>query len=361
MDYSNPSDSDATIKNNSGTVLQNGDERMEGADENALVINIDGGTIYMNNGIVENYTGGEVTYNNGEVYNYGGKVTGSTIGDFTEHGKGTEYFSVSVSTTNGSTGFASGFTNYNDTNWLGRSYDYEKHDWKTSTSDVTISPNSGYEIATLTIPDEYKNYVKATKNDDGSWTLSVTSGYNIKLSPTATLKSKSGSSSVFVDVSLSSDSDSDDSGNTSGQKNSDFQVSPPGSLMNQLTVNSVDFTGNGLSAPLTDVFQKVDTITAINNFREMGIAIPSNENIKACGVVDFKNAFVNAATGSVDVPVEATVTAGNTYTVALSDGTTIEVLCTADGILNIPFAANAQYLTFVIYGIQSNAFTASLQ
>lgn len=69
----------------------------------------------MNNGIVENYTGGTVTYNNGAVYNYGGKVTGGTDGDSTEYGKGTEYFSV-----------------------------------------VTITPTSGYEIAELNIPTEWR-------------------------------------------------------------------------------------------------------------------------------------------------------------------------------------------------------------
>lgn len=374
-------ESNATIGNNTGTVQRNGDLYEESGeyDENALVINLSGGIVEMNNGIVENHTGGKVVDNNGAVFNYGGEVIKTY--------SGIEYFSVSVSTDNGSTGYGQGFTEYKDTNWLGQTYDWETSSAKTSSADVTISPNSGYEINELTIPDEYKDYVKATKNDDGSWTLSVTSGYNIKLTPTATLIATStldnsgnsgipgtsgtpgtsgnqGNTAVSVEVSVSSDSDSgsNDSGNKPAQNsNNDFQVSPPGSMMNPMMVNSVDFIGQGLSAPLSEVLQKIDNITAINNFQAMGRVIPSNENIMACGVVDFKNAFVNAATGNVDVPVEATVIAGNTYTVALSDGTIIEVQCTTNGILNIPFAANAQNLTFIIYGVQSNPFTASLE
>lgn len=368
----------ATIINNTGTVKQNGDynKGADAFDEKASVINKDGGVVVTNNGIVENYTGGTVTINNGAVYNYGGKVTGSTSDDFTEHGKGTEYFSVSINTENGSQVYGKEFKDYKDNKWLGQTYDFENKDWTTSSSEVTITPTSGYEIASLNIPDKYSEYVSATKNSDGTWTLSVKSGYNISLTPTATLIATStldnsgnsgipgtsgnqGSTAVSVEVSVSSDSDSgsNDSGNKPAQNsNNDFQVSPPGSMMNQMMINSVDFTGQGLSAPLSEVLQKIDNITAINNFQAMGITIPSIENVMACGVVDFKNAFVNAATGNVDVPVEATVIAGNTYTVALSDGTIIEVQCTTNGILNIPFAANAQNLTFIIYGTQSNDF-----
>ncbi len=368
----------ATIINNTGIVKINGDynEGTDAFDKKASVINKDGGVVVTNNGIVENYTGGTVTYNNGAVYNYGGKVTGSTIDDFTEHGKGTEYFSVSINTENGSQVYGKEFKDYKDNKWLGQTYDFENKDWTTSSSEVTITPTSGYEIASLNIPDKYSEYVSATKNSDGTWTLSVKSGYNISLTPTATLIATStldnsgnsgipgtsgnqGTTAVSVEVSVSSDSDSgsNDSGNKPAQNsNNDFQVSPPGSMMNPMMINSVDFIGQALSAPLSDVLQKIDNITAINNFQAMGRVIPSNENIMACGVVDFKNAFVNAATGNVDVPVEATVIAGNTYTVALSDGTIIEVQCTTNGILNIPFAANAQNLTFIIYGTQSNDF-----
>ncbi|ETP72114.1 hypothetical protein UYO_1905 [Lachnospiraceae bacterium JC7] len=361
----------ATIGNNTGIVQINGDiseaEKSGEYDENALVINMDGGLVVTNNGIVENHTGGTVVNNNGAVFNYGGEVIKTY--------SGIEYFSVSVNTTNGSQVYGQGFKEYDKKNWLGQSYNEKDSTWTTSSSEVTITPTSGYEIASLNIPDKYSEYVSATKNSDGTWTLSVKSGYNISLTPTATLIATStldnsgnsgipGTAAVSVEVSVSSDSDSDsnDSGNKPAQNsNNDFQVSPPGSMMNQMMVNSVDFIGQGLSAPLSDVLQKIDNITAINNFQAMGRVIPSNENIMACGVVDFKNAFVNAATGNVDVPVEATVIAGNTYTVALSDGTIIEVQCTTNGILNIPFAANAQNLTFIIYGVQSNPFTASLE
>lgn len=108
------------------------------------------------------------------------------------------------------------------------------------------------------------------------------------------------------------------------------------------------------SEPISGRSRRIDNLSAINNFSAMGAQLPSTDSMMACGIVDFKNAFVNSATGSVDVPVEASVIAGNTYTVALSDGTTIQVLCTTNGILNIPFAANAQNLTFIVYGLQSN-------
>lgn len=245
----------------------------------------------------------------------------------------------------------------------------------TSKSTVTVTPSSGYQIENFNIPKDYENYITATKNSDGSWTLNVTSGYNIALTSTATLigGSTSGNTSgdttgnkdnpktISVDITVSSDSDSgDDGGNSGGMKglsNPQPTVSDgfsQNNMMTPLTINSVDFMGQGLSASVADVLKPIDNITAMNNFTAMGTQLPSTENMMVCGVVDFKNAFVNAATGSVDVPVEASVIAGNYYTVALSNGTTIQVKCETNGVLNIPFTANAQNLTFIIYGMQVN-------
>ena len=186
----------------------------------------------------------------------------------------------------------------------------------------------------------------------------TTSGTNDTCSTTP--ESQDIPKSISVDISVSSDSDSSD--DSSGGY-SDFTASlnqnnmqaPPSSMMNpQLTVNSVDFMGMGLSAQLSDVLKPIDNLTAINNFTATGAQLPSTENMMACGIVDFQNAFVNAATGSVDVPVTANVIAGQTYTVALSNGQTLQVTCMANGVLNIPFMANAQNLTFIIYGMQAN-------
>ena len=388
-----------TVKNNNAVILDNSghveynsshdnvEESANGytVDKNAIVINKYGGSVYMNFGIVENNTGATVTYNNGEVYNYGdhgSTVTGVKYEDGTmEYGVGTEYFSVSVTTANGSTSYGDGFNNYKDNKWLGQKTNYNsdesKYVTKTSSSTVTVTPSSGYQIENFNIPKAYEPYITATKNSDGSWTLNVTSGYNIALTPTATLivggttsgtndtssttpESQDIPKNISVDISVSSDSDSSD--DSSGGY-SDFTASlnqnnmqaPPSSMMNpQLTVNSVDFTGMGLSAQLSDVLKPIDNLTAINNFTATDAQLPSTENMMACGIVDFQNAFVNAATGSVDVPVTANVIAGQTYTVALSNGQTLQVTCMANGVLNIPFMANAQNLTFIIYGMQAN-------
>lgn len=338
------------------------------------------GIVDMNNGVVENMTGGKVGHNNGIVYNYGGEITGKSydssgkVSDGYGIGPGTEYFSVSVETENGKISYGDGFKDYNEDKWLGVEYTSAGdniYKGNSSSSTVTVTPNSGYQISELNIPDEYKDYISAKKNSDGSWTLNVTSGYNIKLFSSASLievptadktvteeKNQESSKAVTIDISVSSDSDRDDDG---GPVNSPAR---PGTgmlgqqaqngMMPQFTVETFDFMGQGLSMAVSDVLKPVDNITAMNNFSEMGAQLPSGGNMMACGVVDFQNAFVNSATGSVDVPVSANVIAGQTYTVALSDGTTLQVTCAANGVLNIPFAANAQNLTFIIYGMQMN-------
>ena len=217
------------------------------------------------------------------------------------------------------------------------------------------------------IPDKYKDYVSAKKEDNGTWTLTVKSGCNIYLTPTATYirNINTGDSNdsreenkVAITVDISSDNN-DDSGNDPAPKfdpanNSAGQVANPNNALPPITLNSVDVANLGISVSVSDVMEKVNNITAMNNFIEAGRTLPSTENIMACGIIDFKNLFTNVETGNVEVPVEATVVAGNTYTVVLSDGTLLAVECTVNGILNIPFATTAQNLTFIIYGTQSN-------
>ena len=370
---------------NSGYVGTNGyvqfddTTEKESPDPDAVVKN-NTGIVNMNNGVVENMPGGKVGHNNGIVYNYGGEITGKRydasgkVSDGDGIGPGTEYFSVSVETENGKISYGDGFKDYDKNKWLGVEYTSvgeNRYKGNSSSSTVTVTPNSGYQISELNIPEEYKGYISAKKNSDGSWTLNVTSGYNIKLFSSASLievptadktvtekNNQEGSKAVTIDISVSSDSDRDDDG---GPVNSParpgtgiLEQQAQNGMMPQFTVETFDFMGQGLSMAVSDVLKPVDNITAMNNFSEMGAQLPSGGNMMACGVVDFQNAFVNSATGSVDVPVSANVIAGQTYTVALSDGTTLQVICAANGVLNIPFAANAQNLTFIIYGMQMN-------
>ncbi|WP_029201938.1 hypothetical protein [Oribacterium sp. NK2B42] len=72
------------------------------------------------------------------------------------------------------------------------------------------------------------------------------------------------------------------------------------------------------------------------------------------GIVSFGNMFADSINATVEVPVAANVSAGQTYTVVFSDGTSIEVPCTMAGVLSIPFNKNADGLTYMIYGPQMN-------
>lgn len=70
--------------------------------------------------------------------------------------------------------------------------------------------------------------------------------------------------------------------------------------------------------------------------------------------MNFNGAFAGSMQDTVELPVPANVSAGQEYTVLLSNGTTIKVQCLMDGILNIPFDKNAAGLTFMIYGREMN-------
>ncbi len=68
-------------------------------------------------------------------------------------------------------------------------------------------------------------------------------------------------------------------------------------------------------------------------------------------MLNFSNMFLTSATDNVEVPVASNVVHGYTYRVALSNGTSIDVMCNYDGVLNIPFPKNAENLTYIIYSV----------
>ena len=114
-------------------------------------------------GIVLNLAGGVVDKNSGTVYNYGGTVQ--------DKGNGTEYFSVKVSNSN-SVSTASGLTQAYNQDWLGQT------GTAVSTATITISPASGYRITNVS---GFGDNVSAIKNDDGTWTLTISSGINTSI------------------------------------------------------------------------------------------------------------------------------------------------------------------------------------
>ena len=121
-----------------------------------------------------------------------------------------------------------------------------------------------------------------------------------------------------------------------------------------LQITAVDSTGSGTVLSVGDVLKPVDTLTAINNFAASGTSTMGTGNIMGAGVVNFNGAFAGSTTDTVELPVPANVSAGQEYTVLLSNGTTIKVQCLMDGVLNIPFDKNAAGLTFMIYGREVN-------
>ncbi len=130
---------------------------------------------------------------------------------------------------------------------------------------------------------------------------------------------------------------------------------------NFFRVSAMDNTGNALSFDVNEVLKPVDTLAALNNFSDSGLSNPGTANVKGAGVVSFGSMFANSATGTVNVPVVSQVSSGNTYTIALSDGTTMTVQCVMDGVLNIPFASTADGLTFIIYGASMDPSLAMMQ
>ena len=119
---------------------------------------------------------------------------------------------------------------------------------------------------------------------------------------------------------------------------------------NLFFVQSVDAFGNTISSDISSVLTPVDRLTAINNFMEKNAPTMGLDNFKGAGVVSLSSYFTGSATDTVSVPVVSDVVSGQTYTVIFSDGTTMTVPCSMNGVLNIPFTKSAEGLTFIIYG-----------
>ena len=119
-----------------------------------------------------------------------------------------------------------------------------------------------------------------------------------------------------------------------------------------LQIHSMNIGGVDVAMNVGDVLKPVDTLTAINNFMATNTPTLGSNNVMGSGVVSFNNMFLNSVSDTVEVPVAASVTAGQTYTVMFSDGTSMTVPCAINGVLTIPFNKAAEGLTYIIYGLQ---------
>ena len=151
----------------------------------------------------------------------------------------------------------------------------------------------------------------------------------------------------------SSDSSSDDVSRNDERSNFGGVPSATQSVF-ALQVHTMSHAGSDLNQNITDVLKPIDTLTAINNFGDSGAPNMGTNNVKGTGIVNFNNMFLDSASDTVDVPVTADVYNGQTYTVMYSDGTSLQVPCLMNGVLNIPFRKNAEGLTYIIYGAEIN-------
>lgn len=139
-----------------------------------------------------------------------------------------------------------------------------------------------------------------------------------------------------------------------GNNGSDISNDAATAAIMSMQIHVTDLAGGDKVLNVGDVLRIVDTLTAINNFTAANAGIRGTENVMGAGIVSFGNMFADSINATVEVPVAANVSAGQTYTVVFSDGTSIEVPCTMAGVLSIPFNKNAEGLTYMIYGPQMN-------
>lgn len=139
-----------------------------------------------------------------------------------------------------------------------------------------------------------------------------------------------------------------------GNNGSDISNDAATAAIMSMQIHVTDLAGGDKVLNVGDVLRIVDTLTAINNFTAANAGIRGTANVMGAGIVSFGNMFADSITATVEVPVAANVSAGQTYTVVFSDGTSIEVPCTMAGVLSIPFNKNAEGLTYMIYGPQMN-------
>ena len=216
-----------------------------------------------------------------------------------------------------------------------------------------VNGNTAYEI----IPDGNGGaYISVPRGGGVYVGVKLTQNQNLSPNPTTTQTSTSVTSSGD-NVSSSNGSESSDS--VDWTVGNDI-IGNPGGLfagsetLQDLQVHSMSFTGSDVTLNVTDVLTLVDKITAINNFAVTGAGTMGTDNVMGSGIVSFNNMFLNSVSDTVDVPVAANVTAGQSYTVMFSDGTSMLIPCAMNGILTIPFNKATEGLTYIIYGLQLN-------
>ena len=358
------------VDENFGNVAtNNGDIGSEEFGGNYGVVSTNNGTVYINtgkilenkgkvidnafDGIVGNYAGGTIAENNGTVYNLGGKVTKNI---------GTEYFSVSITGGGNTTQQGGKFATSEDYdgNWLGTTGTTQ------SSTTIKITPNDGFKIEHFSIPTEYDKYVKAFDNGDGTWTLEVKSGLNIKLSiPDA--------SKPVINVEPEHDNQDDYKDiykadvNVNPVTNQWTMISPANgeAANNNAAVMDPAVTpslGDGLlSVDLSKYTESLSTPEAMCNFAAAGVQTLGTENIKGTGTIDFKHAFDGMEVGTLNVPVTADVKNGITYRVILNNGDTADVVCSMDGVLSIPVNVSGWVITYIIYSLDMNPSSVMMQ
>ena len=143
-----------------------------------------------------------------------------------------------------------------------------------------------------------------------------------------------------------------------GYSDSDYSSNKTNSGLNEwlyllqgLQIHAITYGGVEVVRNVADLLVLLDKIAAINNF-PVGVSTMGTDNVMGSGVLSFNNAFLEAMTATVDVPVPANVVAGLPYTVMFSDGSSVSVTCAVNGILTIPVRKDAEGLTYIIYGVQ---------
>ncbi|ETP73329.1 hypothetical protein UYO_0551 [Lachnospiraceae bacterium JC7] len=297
------------------------------------------GTVKTNekSGIVSNYESGVVEKNNGTVFNYGGTVKDKSTG--------TEYFSINVSI--GKNTKKSGEDNlkkHEDDLWLG-----QQGEKKTST-EITITPSSGYYITGISVPEDMSKNVSVKENPDGTWTITVTSGTNIMLSIPDALYRNSGNDSG------DDDNDGGDNNNSGPGNNGNVLIN-----IQNIVGQPIGSNNNQINVDMSKVFKSLkDKYAAVNSFKNAPAGIDLN-NIQGFGEILLSALFENSTEESIFVPVSANVSAGQTYTIYYSDNTSKDVKCLQNGQILIPFTKGTAAITFLIYGTASTPSTGNEQ
>ena len=364
-----------TVEENSGTVIYNDGTIGSLDDETGKMKSGNTGKVSRNGeaGVMLNLEGGTVHENMGEVYNYGGEV---------QAGLGTEYFSVEiVNTTTYTKDESSGLKEAYGQQWLGQTGRTQ------TTATVILTPAEGYKITLIA---GLSDNVKAQRNDDGTWTLTIKSGSNITINvPEATeINAKP---QPIPDPDPDPDPDPNPAPAPLPAPDPDPQPSPSrqdnlfvitygdgSQVAYNLNVDSISATATepAPAAPITPPaktertvkgtvdhathLEKVDdvvnqlegnTLTALQNGNAVFAAAfdVQNADMLDSGIVDFGGAFEEAEEDVILVPsVSGQYFENNTYTVVYSDGTVVHAVCTNAGVLWIPFPHDAKGLAFVV-------------